>query len=158
MRVYPALVPRGHRLAAIGGSDNAVLIQSRATREIMLVGPGAGGDETASAVLADILSVLGTQQGSFLHNALADAGRPIAPPGSVPSAFYLRTEVADRPGVLARIASVFADEDLSILSRGAERLGRRGQPGAHTARGPGGQHAARGRAASAASTSCAASR
>jgi homoserine dehydrogenase len=67
-------------------------------------------------VLADILSVLGTHQGSFLHNALADAGRPIAPPGEVPSAFYLRTEVADRPGVLARIASVFADEDLSILS------------------------------------------
>ncbi|HSJ74506.1 MAG TPA: homoserine dehydrogenase, partial [Miltoncostaeaceae bacterium] len=116
VRVYPALVPRGHRLAAIGGSDNAVLLESRATREIMLVGPGAGGDETASAVLADILSVLGTHQGSFLHNALADAGRPIAPPGAVPSAFYLRTEVADRPGVLARIASVFAAEGLSILS------------------------------------------
>ena len=116
VRVYPALLPRGHRLAAIGGPDNAVLIESRATREIMLVGPGAGGDETASAVLADILSVLGTHQGSFLHNALADAGRPIAPPGSVPSAFYLRTSVVDRPGVLARVASIFADEQLSILS------------------------------------------
>jgi homoserine dehydrogenase len=116
VRVYPALLPRGHRLAAIGGPDNAVLIESRATRQIMLVGPGAGGDETASAVLADILSVLGTHQGSFLHNALADAGRPIAPPGSVPSAFYLRTSVVDRPGVLARVASIFADEELSILS------------------------------------------
>jgi homoserine dehydrogenase len=116
VRVYPALVPRGHRLAAIGGPDNAVLLESRATRQIMLVGPGAGGDETASAVLADILSVLGTHQGSFLHNALADAGRPIAPPGSVPSAFYLRTSVADRPGVLARVAQIFADEGLSILS------------------------------------------
>jgi homoserine dehydrogenase len=82
----------------------------------MLVGPGAGGDETASAVLADILSVLGTHQGTFLHNALADAGRPIAPPGSVPSAFYLRASVADRPGVLARIAGIFAEEGLSILS------------------------------------------
>jgi homoserine dehydrogenase len=116
VRVYPALVPRGHRLAAIGGPDNAVLIESRATRQIMLVGPGAGGDETASAVLADILSVLGTHQGTFLHNALADAGRPIAPPGSVPSAFYLRASVADRPGVLARIAGIFAEEGLSILS------------------------------------------
>jgi len=116
VRVYPALVPRGHRLAAIGGADNAVLLESRATQEIMLVGPGAGGDATASAVLADILSILGTHQGSFLHNALADAGRPIAPPGSVPSAFYLRTSVADRPGVLARVARIFADEDLSILS------------------------------------------
>jgi homoserine dehydrogenase len=114
VRVYPALVPRGHRLAAIDGPDNAVLLESRATREIMLVGPGAGGDETASAVVADILSILGTHQGSFLHNALADAGRAIAPPGSVSSAFYLRMAVADRPGVLARIASAFADEELSI--------------------------------------------
>ena len=113
-RVYPALVPRGHRLAAIGGPDNAVLIESRATREIMLVGPGAGGIETASAVVADILSILGTHQGSFLHNALADAGRPIAPPGGVSSSFYLRMSVADRPGVLARIASVFGEEELSI--------------------------------------------
>jgi homoserine dehydrogenase len=116
VRVHPALVPVGHRLAAIGGPDNAVLLESRSTREIMLVGPGAGGDETASAVVADILSILGTHQGSFLHNALADAGRGIAPPGSVSSAFYVRMSVADRPGVLARIASVFGEEELSIRS------------------------------------------
>ena len=116
VRVYPALVPSGHRLAAISGPDNAVLIESQATREIMLVGPGAGGQETASAVIADILSILGTHQGSFLHNALADAGRPIARPGDVRSAFYLRMSVADRPGVLARIASVFGEEGLSIRS------------------------------------------
>jgi homoserine dehydrogenase len=116
VRVHPALVPSGHRLAAVGGPDNAVLLESRATREIMLAGPGAGGDETASAVLADVLSILGTHQGSFLHNALADAGRPIAPVGDVRSAFYVRMSVADRPGVLARIASVFAEEDLSIRS------------------------------------------
>jgi homoserine dehydrogenase len=116
VRVYPALVPRRHRLAAIGGPDNAVLLESRATQQIMLVGPGAGGDATASAVIADILSILGTTRGSFLHNALADAGRPVAPPGSVPSAFYVRTSVADRPGVLARVAQIFADEGLSILS------------------------------------------
>ncbi len=116
VRVYPALVPRGHRLAAIGGPDNAVLLASRTTREIMLVGPGAGGDETASAVVADVLSILGTHQGSFLHNAMADSGRTIARPGSVSSAFYLRMSVADRPGVLARVASIFGDESLSIRS------------------------------------------
>jgi homoserine dehydrogenase len=114
VRVHPALVPRGHRLAAVAGPDNAVLLESRATREIMLVGPGAGGDETASAVVADVLSILGTHQGSFLHNALADAGRPVLPPDEVRSAFYVRMSVADRPGVLARVASVFADEQLSI--------------------------------------------
>jgi homoserine dehydrogenase len=114
VRVYPALVPRGHRLAAIEGPDNAVLLESRATREIMLVGPGAGGDETASAVVADILSILGTHQGSFLHNALVDAGRTIAPPGGVDSAFYVRMAVNDRPGVLARVAAVFGEAQLSI--------------------------------------------
>lgn len=114
VRVYPALVPRGHRLSAIEGPDNAVLLESRTTREIMLVGPGAGGDETASAVVADILSILGTHQGSFLHNALADAGRSIAPSGLVPSAFYVRMGVDDRPGVLARVASVFGEAELSI--------------------------------------------
>jgi homoserine dehydrogenase len=114
VRVYPALVPRGHRLAAIAGADNAVLLESALTGEIMLVGPGAGGDETASAVVADVLSILGTHQGSFLHNAMADAGRGIIPAGLVGSAFYARMSVADRPGVLARVASIFGEEHLSI--------------------------------------------
>jgi homoserine dehydrogenase len=114
VRVYPALVPRGHRLAAVGGPDNAVLLDSAATGEIVLVGPGAGGDETASAVVADVLSILGTHQGSFLHNALVDAGRTIAPPGEVESAFYVRMAVDDRPGVLARVAAVFGEAELSI--------------------------------------------
>lgn len=114
VRVYPGLVSRGHRLAAIGGPDNAVLLESPATGQLMLVGPGAGGDATASAVVADILSVLGTHQGSFLHNALVDSGRPLMPPDEVTSAFYVRLSVADRPGVLARVASIVADEGLSI--------------------------------------------
>jgi homoserine dehydrogenase len=114
VRVYPALVSKGHRLAAIGGPDNAVLVESRTTGELMLVGPGAGGDATASAVVADILSILGTHQGSFLHNALADSGRPVLPADEVSSAFYVRMSVTDRPGVLARVASVFGDEGLSI--------------------------------------------
>ena len=114
VRVYPALVPLGHPLSAVSGPDNAVLLASSVVREIMLVGPGAGGTETASAVLADVLSILGTHRGSFLHNALADAGRPMAPPGEVPSAFYVRLTVADRPGVLARVARVFGDEQVSI--------------------------------------------
>jgi homoserine dehydrogenase len=114
VRVYPALVPRGHRLAAIGGPDNAVLLEAPGTGELMLVGPGAGGDATASAVVADILSILGTHKGSFLHNALVDSGRPLVPPDDVSSAFYVRMSVTDRPGVLARVASVFGEEGLSI--------------------------------------------
>lgn len=116
VRVHPALVPERHRLAAITGPDNAVLLESGTVRQIMLVGPGAGGPETASAILADVLSILGTVKGSFLQNALADAGRPILSPGGTESAFYVRLRVADRPGVLARIAMVFADAGLSIRS------------------------------------------
>ena len=142
VRVYPALVPRGHRLAAIEGPDNAVLLESRATREIMLVGPGAGGDETASAVVADILSILGTHQGSFLHNALVDAGRTIAPPGAVESAFYVRMAVA-RPPRRARPRGVDLRRRRALHPhRRAERRGRRGAPGAGAALRPRGAHGA----------------
>ncbi len=112
--VAPMLVPLGHRLAAISGADNAVLLESGTAGEIMLVGPGAGGSETASAVVSDVLSILGTHRGSFLHNALADAGRPLLGEDQVESAYYLRLSVADRPGVLASVASIFGEEELSI--------------------------------------------
>ncbi len=116
VRVHPALVPERHRLAAVMGPDNAVLLESGTVRQIMLVGPGAGGTETASAVLADVLSILGTAKGSFLQNALVDAGRPLLDPDQTESAFYVRLKVADRPGVLAQIATVFAEAELSISS------------------------------------------
>ena len=114
VRVYPALVPQGHPLSAVSGPDNAVLLASSTVREIMLVGPGAGGTETASAVVADVLSILGTHRGSFRYNAMVDAGRPMALPQDVPSAFYLRLMVLDQPGVLAAVARVFGDEGVSI--------------------------------------------
>ncbi len=116
VRVHPALVPADHSLASVNGPDNAVLIESDTVRQIMLVGPGAGGMETASAVVADVLSITGSEPGSFLTGALADAGRPIAPVGSLESAFYLRLQVADEPGVLARVASVLGDCGVSILT------------------------------------------
>jgi homoserine dehydrogenase len=114
VRVHPALVPSDHPLAAVSGPDNAVLLESSTAGQIMLVGPGAGGTETASAVVADVLSILGTHRGSFLHNALADAGRPFAPADSIDSAFYVRLQVADQPGVLARVAAIFGEHEVSI--------------------------------------------
>jgi homoserine dehydrogenase len=116
VRVHPALVPADHPLASVSGADNAVLLESSMVRQIMLVGPGAGGTETASAVVSDVLSILGSRPGSFLGGALADAGRPMAPEGSLESAFYLRLEVADQPGVLARISSVLGESGVSILT------------------------------------------
>ncbi len=116
VRVHPALVPGDHPLAAVGGADNAVLLESTMVRQIMLVGPGAGGTETASAVVSDMLSILGSRPGSFLGGALADAGRPMAAEGALESAFYLRLQVADEPGVLARISAVLGESGVSILT------------------------------------------
>jgi homoserine dehydrogenase len=116
VRVHPALVPAGHPLAAIDGADNAVLLESSMVRQIMLVGPGAGGTETASAVVSDVLSIMGSRPGSFLAGALTDAGRPLAPEGALESAFYLRLTVVDEPGVLARISSVLGECGVSILT------------------------------------------
>jgi len=116
VRVHPALVPGDHPLAAIDGADNAVLLESSMVRQIMLVGPGAGGTETASAVVSDVLSILGSRPGSFLGGALADAGRPMAGDDALESAFYLRLEVADEPGVLARVSAVLGESGVSILT------------------------------------------
>ncbi|MEW6582760.1 MAG: homoserine dehydrogenase [Actinomycetota bacterium] len=127
VHVGPALVPADHPLAAIEGPDNAVVLESSTVRRIMLMGPGAGGTETASAVVADVLSILGTHKGSFLHNALADAGRPFCPPGQGVSAFYLRLSVEDRPGVLARIAAITGEEGVSILTVVQKGQGERAQ-------------------------------
>ena len=68
MRVGPALVDAHHPLAAVEGAFNAVMLQGDAIREITLEGPGAGGSETASAVVADMVSIVGTTGTGFLQN------------------------------------------------------------------------------------------
>ncbi len=115
-RVHPTLVPDGHPLATIEGSFNAVMLRGSAIREITLAGPGAGGDETASAVIGDVMTVLGTTgTGFFTHDGYFRQV-PIVPEADVPSAFYLRLDVLDAPGVLAQISRVLADQQVSIES------------------------------------------
>jgi homoserine dehydrogenase len=114
VRVRPALVDRQHPLAKVDGAFNAVMLQGDAIREITLSGPGAGGAETASAVVADVASVLGTLGTGFLHNDAAWRELPRLPPGDSRSPFYVRLAVADRPGVLAHVAEQLAARDISI--------------------------------------------
>lgn len=108
--VHPAFLYAGHPLASVSGAFNAVTIASNAITEITLSGPGAGGRQTASAVLADLLS------------ALSLPARAPAPAQSLPlvqdalSAFYLHMEVADRPGVLGVVAGVLGRHGASIKS------------------------------------------
>jgi homoserine dehydrogenase len=115
-RVRPTLVPRDHPLAGVEGSFNAVMLQGDAIREITLAGPGAGGDETASAVIGDLMGVIGTTGTGFLQHDGYFRRLPIAPESDVESAFFLRFDVADQPGVLARISQLLADQAVSIES------------------------------------------
>jgi homoserine dehydrogenase len=114
VRVQPALVDKQHPLAKVDGAFNAVMLQGDAIREITLEGPGAGGIETASAVIADITSVIGTMGTGFLQNDAAWRELPRLPEGDSRSPFYFRLSVEDRPGALARVAEGLAEREISI--------------------------------------------
>ncbi len=114
VRVHPALVDRHHPLAAVEGAFNAVMLQGDAIREIMLEGPGAGGIETASAVVADMVSVIGTTGTGFLQNDACWRALERLPAGELRSPFYVHVDVDDRPGVLAHVARRLAAHDVSV--------------------------------------------
>ena len=108
--VYPAFLYGGHPLAPVSGSFNAVTIESPAITEITLSGPGAGGSQTASAVLGDVVAAMTPPAAQ----APPVAELPII--ADVESAFYLYVEVADRPGVLAQVAEILGLQGISIKS------------------------------------------
>ena len=114
VRVGPALIDRHHPLAKVEGAFNAVMLQGDAIREITLEGPGAGGIETASAVIADMASVIGTMGTGFLQNDPVWRSLPRLAPGEHRSPFYFHLSVDDRPGVLARVADALGERDVSI--------------------------------------------
>ena len=110
VRVHPAFLYPGHPLASVSGPFNAVTVESEAITEITMSGPGAGGPQTASAVLGDVISAMippaSTPPTSQVLEIVQD----------VSSAFYLHLDVADEPGVLARVAQVLAEHDVSVKS------------------------------------------
>jgi homoserine dehydrogenase len=114
VRVHPALVDRHHPLAAVEGAFNAVMLQGDAIREITLEGPGAGGIETASAVVADMVSVIGTTGTGFLQNDACWRTLEPLPAGELRSPYYVRLEVDDRAGVLAHVAERLAAQGVSV--------------------------------------------
>jgi len=110
VRVFPCFLYAGHPLAPVEGPFNAVMVEAPSITEVTMSGPGAGGVQTASAVLGDVVSVLAGE--APLPNARVE----LAVVRDVSSSFYLHLEVADRPGVLARIAQVLGDKDVSVKS------------------------------------------
>jgi homoserine dehydrogenase len=110
VRVFPCFLYSGHPLAPVSGPFNAVMVEAPAITDVTMSGPGAGGVETASAVLGDVVSIL---SGDAPVNE-AHAELPLV--ADVTSSFYLHLEVADQPGVLARIAQVLGENEISVKS------------------------------------------
>ena len=115
VRVHPAMIPRTHPLASVGGAYNAVFVESRSAGRLMFYGPGAGGPPTASAVLGDLVTVARNRIGGARGPGESSyAARRVSPIGTVLTRYHLSLEVADVAGVLASIAQVFARHDVSI--------------------------------------------
>jgi len=115
VRVHPSMVPTSHPLANVHGGNNAIFVESRHAGRLMFLGPGAGGAPTASAVMGDVVAVARNRvRGINVPPVMAGSGRSAAGIDEAVAADCLSMEVADSPGVLARVATVFAEQDVSI--------------------------------------------
>ncbi|MEU9923813.1 homoserine dehydrogenase [Streptomyces griseoluteus] len=114
-RVHPAMIPLSHPLASVRGAYNAVFVESDAAGQLMFYGPGAGGAPTASAVLGDLVAVCRNRlNGTTGPGESAYAALPVSPMGDVVTRYHISLDVADKPGVLAQVATVFAEHGVSI--------------------------------------------
>ncbi|MEO9138145.1 MAG: homoserine dehydrogenase [Jatrophihabitans sp.] len=115
VRAHPAMIPRSHPLASVGGAYNAVFVEADAAGSLMFYGQGAGGAPTASAVLGDLVAVARNRvSGSRGAGESAYADLPVQPMGEVTTRYHVALDVADQPGVLAAVANAFAEEGVSI--------------------------------------------
>jgi homoserine dehydrogenase len=121
LRVHPTLIPAKRLIANVEGAMNAVLVQGDAVGATLYYGKGAGAEPTASAVIADLVDVTRMHTAdplnrvphlAFQPNAMADL--KILPMDEVVTSYYLRLRVLDKPGVLADITRILADEQISI--------------------------------------------
>ena len=117
VRVHPAFLYAGHPLASIHGPFNAVTVESDTITEMTLSGPGAGGPQTATAVLGDVISAM------IPPASTPETTQSLPVVNDVESAFYLHMEVADRPGVLAQVAELLGMQGASIRSVVQKGLG-----------------------------------
>jgi homoserine dehydrogenase len=128
VRVHPAMIPRSHPLAAVGGAYNAVFVEARSAGRLMFYGAGAGGTPTASAVLGDIVAVARNRLAGTRGPELSTyAELPVLPMGDTLTRYHVSLDVADKPGVLAPVAEAFARHGVSIqavqqTSRGEDAL------------------------------------
>ncbi len=121
LRVHPTLVPSKRLIANVEGAMNAVLVQADAVGATLYYGKGAGAEPTASAVIADLVDITRMHTSdpehrvphlAFQPNAVVDT--PILPMAEVETSYYLRLRVEDKPGVLAEVTRILADQQISI--------------------------------------------
>ena len=133
-RVYPALVPLSHPLAAVSGAFNAVVVEAEAAGRLMFYGQGAGGAPTASAVTGDlVMAARNRVLGSRGPKESKYAQLTVAPMGLINTRYYVSMNVADKPGVLSSVAAEFAKREVSIaevrqegvVGEGGQRVGAR---------------------------------
>ena len=117
VRVYPALIPREHPLASVHGANNAVFVQAEAAGNLMFYGAGAGGVQTASAVLGDVVSAARRHiAGGVGVGESTRANLPVVPIGRVTTRYQITLEVSDEPGVLATVAGILSEGRVSIAT------------------------------------------
>jgi homoserine dehydrogenase len=117
VRVYPAMIPATHPLAAVDGAFNAVFVEAEAAGQLMFYGQGAGGAPTASAVLGDLVAVARNRVvGGRGPRESAYASLPVRPMGTLLTRYHVSLEVADRAGVLSAITGEFARHGVSIAA------------------------------------------
>jgi homoserine dehydrogenase len=114
-RVHPAMIPRTHPLAGVREAYNAVFVESEAAGQLMFYGPGAGGTPTASAVLGDLVAVCRNKvNGGRAPAVSAYADLRVGPMGEASTRYHISLDVDDKAGVLAQVAQIFAQQDVSI--------------------------------------------
>jgi homoserine dehydrogenase len=116
VRVHPAMVPRSHPLAGVRDAFNAVFIEGAAAGELMLYGQGAGGLPTASAVVGDLIDAVRNREAGTTAPSPDRLPARLLPEADLRTQYYVSLDVADRPGVLAAVTTVFGDHDVSIRS------------------------------------------
>ncbi|MCL6638624.1 MAG: homoserine dehydrogenase [Firmicutes bacterium] len=126
VRVHPALLPKNHPLAAVNDVYNAIFVSGDAVGDVMFYGRGAGELPTASAVVADIIDasrdLMRKVPGMIGCTCFED--KPVKPMGAICTRYYIRLCVADRPGVLAGIARVFGNNEVSLAQVIQKTTGR----------------------------------
>jgi homoserine dehydrogenase len=128
VRAHPAMIPRSHPLAGVREAYNAVFVEAEAAGRLMFYGAGAGGVPTASAVLGDVVAVARNQiAGTRGPDPSTYAKLRTLPMGEARTRYHVALDVADRPGVLARVAETYARHEVSIKAVRQEGRGEDAQ-------------------------------